>query len=152
MLNEELKKIYQRYAGRAIVSDDRLYFIPNTFHITSANNNLRYSSNGGETWNDINIQEGEYEFCEICKEIYRQFDQLNSQIPKFYGYPIEISSDLEDQKTIIILNTYANSFQVDLTVPNSIGSTLGFEPQILTDEYNVSENEVKFTRLGTYFS
>ena len=41
MLTEELKKIYQRYAGRAIVSDDRLYFIPNTFHITSANNNLR---------------------------------------------------------------------------------------------------------------
>ncbi len=117
------------------------------FNITEANNNLRYSKDDGVTWIDIDIPEGAYEITQINDEIHRQLE-LNDDVfndIESNGYPIELLANLSTQKSIIELRTAPNinsPFQVDLTATNSIASLLGFDPQILTEEYNTSENKV----------
>ena len=104
---------------------------------TGINDNLRYSKDGGVSWTDINIPTGVYEFVDINKEIHRQLE-LNGDT-KSNDYPIELYCNIASQKSIIEVTP---PYQVDLTASNSIASLLGFNPQILTNRNNKSENKV----------
>ena len=104
---------------------------------TGINDNLRYSKDGGVSWTDINIPTGVYEFVDINKEIHRQLE-LNGDAKSDY-YPIELEVHHASLKSIIEL---APQYQVDLTASNSITHVLGFNPQILTNRNNKSENKI----------
>ena len=102
---------------------------------TGVNDNLRYSKDDGVSWTDINLPEGLYEFNQINNEIHRQLE-LNDDTK---NYPIELEIDIASLKSIIEL---APQYQVDLTASNSITHVLGFNPQILTNRNNKSENKI----------
>ncbi len=124
--------------------------IPDIFEITkNKNDNLRYSKDGGETWNDITLPEGIYDLGKINKSIHtimRNIDDYDKNEGGVEKFPIYVSKNLHTDKYRIELRYVlgigmTEELQVDLTVPNSIGRTLGFNPQILTKEENISEKE-----------
>lgn len=117
--------------------------IPN---ITSKNNLLTYSINNGSSWKQIFIPIGPHEIEAINNEVHRQLE-INGDVfnNEDNGYPIEITANINTFKTIIECKTgpgISNVFHIDFTQPNSLNTVFGFNPQILTNEYNVSENNV----------
>ncbi len=114
--------------------------IPDIFKITKdVNDNFRYSKDFGKTWIDIIIPEGIYDFNHLSKymDIYEDFTDLQDKLKQNLIY-IHRDSDINKVR-LVTRNEFVH---VDLTVPSSVGKTLGFEPQILTKDDNISENKI----------
>ena len=108
------------------------------FNITAINNIFRY--NNSTVWKVITLNPGAYEITDINNEIQRQLT-LNGDS----GISIIIN-----QPTLgSIVNITGAGYQVDFTVVNSIGSTLGFNPVLLTTGYNISPNPVNILSISS---
>ena len=117
--------------------------IPN---ITSLNNVLRYSKDGGNTWVDIMLDTGSYELSAMSNEIQRlmanngDYDQ-NADDPYF----ITITANLSELKSIVHISN--ENYKIDFGVPNSIGSVLGFTNETIAVGYNESPNIVNIIQV-----
>ena len=128
----------------AFLSIDLYNSIPN---ITEENNIFTYSTDNGGTWKTITLNKGSYELQAINDEIQRQmlingdYDSVNNE---FY---INITANLSELKAIIEITNPA--YQVDFTVENSIGSTLGFNAITIQYGYNKSQDIVNITKVNS---
>ena len=111
--------------------------VPN---ITDKNNVFVYSSDSGSTWKTITLATGSYEISQINSEIQRLM-QLNGDSG------IEIAVNYYSLGSVI--NITPATYQVDFTVTNSLASTLGFNPVILSQGYNISPNIVKILTVNS---
>src|SRR5215469_1337074 len=97
------------------------YSFPN---ITNENNNFTYSTDDGRNWKTILLDIGSYELQAINNEIQRHLisnDDYNKETNKNY---ISITVNVSKVKSIVHISH--NNYKIDVNVPNSIGSTLGF--------------------------
>ena len=128
----------------ALLSIDLYNSIPN---ITDKNNKFKYSNDSGNTWKIITLNKGSYELQAINDEIQRQMiinDDYDSANNEFY---ITITANVSELKSIVNI---ANAlYQVDFSVENSIGSTLGFQPQVISHGYNKSQDIVDITKVNS---
>jgi len=111
--------------------------IPN---ITEKNNVFTYSTDSGSTWKTITLAVGSYEIGEINSEIQRLM-QLNGDSG------IEITVNRPSLGSVV--NITPATYAVDLTVANSLALTLGFDPVILTQGYNISPHIVKILTVNS---
>ena len=130
----------------ALLSIDLFNSIPN---ITNLNNVLRYSKDDGNSWVNIELDTGSYELSAISNEIQRlmanngDYDQ-NADNP----YIITITANLSELKKSIVHISNEN-YKIDFSVPNSIGSVLGFTNEIIGEGYNESPNIVNIIQVNS---
>jgi hypothetical protein len=128
----------------ALLSINLYNSIPN---VTEKNNKFRYSADNGDNWKNITLSKGSYELPAINDEIQRQMlinGDYDSNNNKFY---ITITANIAELKSIIDITN--ESYLVDFTVENSIGSTLGFNPLIIRYGHNKSQNIVDITKVNS---
>jgi competence protein ComGC len=128
----------------ALLSVNLFNTIPN---ITEENNKFKYSTDNGATWKIISLNVGAYEIIGINDEIQRQmtingdFDVANNE------YYIYITTKIAESKSII--NITNQNYRVDFGIENSIGSTLGFHPVMISQKYNISQEIVDITKINS---
>ncbi len=116
--------------------------IPYLFKITTnVNDNLRYSKDGGETWIDIIIPYGIYNVWDLNEYFSDEVEEDDKNCIYFSENP---------RLGNVILYTEGASIQVDLTVSNSIGKALGFEPQLLTKK-SITSEKIKYVDLSQFY-
>ena len=120
----------------------------NTFpNITHENNIFEYSTDNGVTWKIIALDTGSYELSAINDEIQRQMilnDDYDSVNNKFY---ITITANVSELKSVITVTN--PTYQIDFSVENSIGPTLGFRPLIIQHGYNKSQEIVDIMKINS---
>jgi hypothetical protein len=130
----------------ALVNLETWYSFAN---ITPANNLFRYSVNGGNTWKLIAIETGAYEFESLNDEIQRLMKVNGDWDSESNAYYITMSANTSTLKsTVDITNT---DYKVDFTIGNTIRSILGFDSEILSHGYNVSEKIVNIIDFNSIF-
>ena len=128
----------------ALLSIDLFNTIPN---ITEENNKFKYSIDSGVTWKIISLNIGAYEINGINDEIQRQmtingdYDMVNNE------HYINITTKIAEFKCII--NIANQNYRVDFGIENSIGSTLGFHPVVISQNYNISQEIVDITKINS---
>src|SRR5580692_760055 len=101
----------------ALLSLDVYNSIPN---VTVGKNNIfKYSVDNGVNWKIIAFKTGAYELQEINKEIKRQMKSNDDN-----DAAITIVANVSRLTSII--NIASENYKIDFSVPNSIGSILGF--------------------------
>src|SRR5580698_925515 len=101
----------------ALLSLDVYNSIPN---VTVGKNNIfKYSVDNGVNWKIIAFKTGAYELQEINKEIKRQMKSNDNN-----DAAITIVANVSRLTSII--NIASEDYKIDFSVPNSIGSILGF--------------------------
>ena len=111
----------------ALLSIDLFNSIPN---ITNLNNVLRYPKDDGISWVNIELDTGLYELSAINYEIQR-LKAINGDYDHKADNPyyITITANLSELKSIVHISH--DSYKIDFSVPNSIGSVLGFTNEII---------------------
>ena len=118
-------KIYEA----ALLSIDTYYSFPN---ITTENNNFKYYN--GQNWKTIKLDTGSYEVQAINDEIQRQMVTNNDYSQERNEFYITISANTSKLKSVLHISN--PSYNVDFSVENSIGPTLGFNTEILNSGYH----------------
>ena len=115
--------------GAALLSLDTYNSIPN---ITERKHNLfPYSPDNGKTWETIALNTGAYELAAIYNEIKRQLIANGDS-----ESAITVTANVSRLTSIVSIE---NSFyRVDFSVPNTIGSVLGFGRVQIGPGYNES--------------
>jgi len=121
----------------ALVNLETYYSFPN---ITSENCRFAYSPDAGYTWHHILVPEGSYDIEDINDYIQQKMKQ-NGHVDK-----ISLSANTNTLKAVVILE---NNFQVDFRPMNSIGSVLGFNEEVYTNDYQESENPVNILSINS---
>lgn len=128
----------------ALLSIDLYNSFPN---ITEENNKFKYSTDNGSTWKLITLNTGSYELTSINDEIQRlmiindDYDKVN------HTFHINISANTSTLKSVIEITN--ESYQIDFSVVNSIGSTLGFQPLTIRQGYNESQDIVDIMKINS---
>lgn len=128
----------------ALLSINLYNSIPN---ITETNNKFKYSIDDQHTWKIISLNKGSYELQAINDEIQRQmigngdYDTANNE-----PY-ITISANVSELKSIIHIAN--KSYSIDFSIANSVGSILGFKPEIISYGYNKSHDIVDITKVNS---
>lgn len=130
----------------ALVNLETYYSFPN---INSSNNSLRYSSDGGKTWQLIQIPEGSYEITDLNRAIHLQMKQRNHYDKFNNHYYVSLTANDSTLRTVLEINN--PTYQVDFNVPNSLSSTLGFNAKTYSSGYHESENIVNILSLNVIF-
>jgi hypothetical protein len=128
----------------ALLSIDMYYSFPN---ITNENNNFTYSTDNGKTWKTILLDKGSYELKAINNEIQRQLisnGDYNQETNENY---ISITANVSKLKSIVHISH--NEYLIDFNIPNSIGSTLGFNPSRISHGYNESHKIVDIMKINS---
>ena len=126
----------------ALVNLETYYSFAN---ITSSNNSLRYSPDGGTSWFNIELPTGTYELSDINTEIHRcmrengHYDTDNEE--KF----ISVDANLSTLKAILNIS---DGYQVDFRIENSLSSVLGFENRVY-DGYTEGEGIVNILSINS---
>jgi len=128
----------------ALLSINLFNTIPN---ITEENNKFKYSTDKGTTWKIISLNIGTYEIIGINDEIQRQmtvngdYDTVNNE------HYIYLTTKIAESKCIVnITNT---NYRVDFGIESSIGATLGFQPVVISQKYNISQGIVDITKINS---
>lgn len=127
----------------ALLSVDTYNSIPN---ITDENNKFTYSNDKGINWKTLTLSTGSYELQAINDEIQRQMivnEDYDHEKNECY---ITISAHTSELKSII--NITNESYLIDFTKENSIGSTLGFSSSQIEYGYTKSEKIVNITKVN----
>ena len=129
----------------ALLSIDLFNSIPN---ITNLNNVLRYSKDDGNSWVNIELDTGSYELSAINNEFQRLM-AINGDYDHTADNPyyITITANLSELKSIVHISH--DSYKIDFSVPNSIGSVLGFTNEIIGKGYNESPNIVNIIQVNS---
>ena len=134
----------QKYEA-AFLSLETYNSIPN---ITKENNKFKYSVDNGTTWKIITLPVDAYEFSQIADEIQKQMIENGDYNPntdsnsRFYiNFSIyRLSSMVE------VLHS---DYKIDFGVKNSVGSTLGFNDEILTRGSHKSPKIVDINKVNS---
>lgn len=126
----------------AFVSLETYNSIPN---ITSKNDKFLYSIDNGTSWKTITLEKDAYEIAEINNEIQRQMIVNNDYDKEINSFYINIS---HSRLSTVVEITNPN-YKVNFNVENSIGSTLGFEKEILSFGYNKSSKNVDIMKINS---
>ena len=127
----------------ALLSINLYNSIPN---ITEKNNIFKYSIDSGDTWKTLSLNKGSYELQAINDEIQRRMienDDFDSIKKEHY---ITISANISELKSIVEITN--DSYLVDFTTENTIGTVLGFKNVIIRYGYNKSQNIVNITKVN----
>jgi len=128
----------------ALLSIDMYNSIPN---ITNENNDFTYSTDCGKTYQTIKLDTGCYELQAINDEISRQMivnDDYNKETNESY---INITANLSKQKSVIEISH--KDYMIDFNKENSIGSTLGFNKDLVIFGYHESQNIVDIMKINS---
>jgi len=128
----------------ALLSIDMYYSFPN---ITNENNNFTYSTDNGRSWKTILLDKGSYELNSINNEIQRQLitkGDYNQETNENY---ISITANVSKLKSIVHISH--NEYVIDFDIPNSIGSTLGFDRSRISHGYNESHKIVDIMKINS---
>lgn len=117
----------------ALLSLDVYNSIPNIRE--GKNNVFTYSVDNGVNWKTIILKAGAYELKEINKEIKRQMKSNGDN-----DAAITIVANISRLTSMISIEN--EDYIIDFSVPNSVGSVLGFETQIIDYGYTESPNIV----------
>jgi hypothetical protein len=121
-----------------------------SFANIAPNNNLfRYSVDGGNTWKLIAIETGAYEFEALNDEIQRLMVVNGDWNAEENAYYITLSANTSTLKSSIDITN--PDYKVDFTIGNTIRSILGFNSEILSHGYNVSENIINIIDFNSIF-
>jgi len=133
----QLKK--NRPYEMALVNLETYYSFPN---ITGKNDHFTYATNtdSDTVWYHIYVPEGSYDIDDINEYIQQEMRQ-NGHADK-----ITISANTNTLKAELIME---NGYQVDFGTVNSIGSVLGFNNKVYTDDYQESENPVNILSINS---
>src|SRR5277367_4352436 len=124
----------------ALLSLDTYNSIPN---ITQGKNNLfPYSVNNGKTWKIIALNTGAYELAAINNEIKRQLIANGDS-----DSAITVTENVSRLTSIVSIED--SSYKVDFSVPNTIGSVLGFDRVVIGLGYNESSNIVNIMQVNS---
>lgn len=145
--NTPIMNINKKY----VVSFDR-FECDNAFaNVDESNNIFRYSTDSGANWKDLKIQTGAYEIETLNKEIRRlmydngDYNTTAKTLDKRF-YIILSHNEASQHSVILISNT---EYQVDFTIPNTIGEMLGFGEEILKKPYNESRGGIKMDKIDS---
>jgi len=123
------------------------YGFPNI--ITGVNDSFTYWTTTPPdlpSWKTIVLPQGSYELSKINEAIQLQM-KLNGDYDSINDtYNVVIGGN---ESTFHSTLTIRNSYKVDFTSPTSLASTLGFNNQIYTADYQESENEVNILNVTT---
>ena len=129
----------------ALLSIDLFNSIQN---INSSNNVLRYSKDGDNNWINIELDTGLYELSAINNEIQMLMANNGDYDPNADNpYFITITANLSELKSIVHISN--DNYEIDFSVPNSIGSVLGFTNEIIGVRYNESPNIVNIIQVNS---
>ena len=111
------------------------------FNINSdlKNQLIKYSSDGGKTWKDINFPPGTWNYVDFNDHIKEETKTGTSSNP---SYPITLEFDNTTYKTII---TLAANYQLDLR-PSNFNDLIGFNKRILTSTENIGDYTPKLSQ------
>jgi len=124
----------------ALLSLDTYNSIPN---ITQGKNNLfPYSVDNGKTWKIIALNTGAYELAAINNEIKRQLIANGDS-----DSAITVTANVSRLTSIVSIEN--SSYKVDFSVPNTIGSVLGFDRVVIGFGYNESSNIVNIMQVNS---
>ena len=124
----------------ALLSLDTYNSIPN---ITQGKNNLfPYSVDNGKTWKIIALNTGAYELAAINNEIKRQLIANGDN-----DSAITVTANVSRLTSIVSIEN--PSYKVDFSVPNTIGSVLGFDTVVIGFGYNESSNIVNIMQVNS---
>ena len=112
---------------------------------------MRYSKDDGYSWVNIELDTGSYELSAINNEIQRLM-AINGDYDHTADNPyyITITANLSELKSIVHISH--DSYKIDFSVPNSIGSVLGFTNEIIGKGYNESSNIVNIIQFNSILS
>ena len=117
--------------------------IPN---ITEENNVFKYSIDSRNTWKTISLDKGSYELQAINDEIQRRMIENGDFESIKNEHYITISANISELKSIVEITH--ESYLVDFTTENTIGTVLGFKNVIIRYGYNKSQNIVNITKVN----
>jgi len=124
----------------ALLSLDTYNSIPN---ITQGKNNLfPYSVDNGKTWKIIALNTGAYELAAINNEIKRQLIANGDS-----DSAITVTANVSRLTSIVSIEN--SSYKVDFSLPNTIGSVLGFYTVVIGFGYNESSNIVNIMQVNS---
>jgi hypothetical protein len=126
----------------AFVSLETYNSIPN---ITDKNNKFVYSVDNGVNWKTIVLEPNAYEITQINAEIQRQMVINNDYDITNNLFFINIS---HFTLSTVVEITNPN-YKINFDVENSIGTTLGFEREILSVGYNKSSRIVDIMNVNS---
>jgi hypothetical protein len=109
----------------AFLSLETYNSIPN---ITEKNNTFKYSTDNGNTWKIIELPVDAYEYTQIADEIQRQMVENNDFDEAKTAFYINFSVCRLSSLIEITNPTY----KIDFGVENSLGPTLGFSTEVLS--------------------
>ena len=128
----------------ALLSIDLYNSFPN---ITEENNKFKYSTDSGTSWKVITLSTGSYELAAINDEIQRLMI-INDDYDKATNtFHINISANISTLRSVIEITNI--SYQMDFSIINSIGSTLGFGTIIIQHGYNESQEIVNIMKINS---
>ena len=130
----------------AFLSLETYNSIPN---ITENNNTFKYSTDTGNTWKIIKLPTDAYEYIQIADEIQRQMIENND----FKSESTEAKSSFYINFSICRLSSLIEitnpAYKIDFGVENSIGSTLGFSSEVLSQGVHKSPKIVDITNINS---
>ena len=129
----------------ALLSVDLFNSIPN---VTSKNNVLKYSVDNGASWKTIELATGAYELAAINSELQRLL-QKNEKSAERGDFDNTFVITPNISKLTSIIEIIKPQFKIDFGVPNSIGTVLGFENEIITQGYNESPKIVNIIQINS---
>ena len=115
-------------------------------NITDENNKLSYSTDKGTTWKDITLPIGAYELAEINNEIQRQMIENGDYDKESNTFYINITINKPTLKSILEITN--KNYMIDLSMQNSLASTLGFENKSYSSDIYESLNVIDIEKVN----
>ena len=140
--NPPLELDKNKHYEMALVNLETYYSFAN---ITSMNNSLRYSPDGGVSWFNCRLPDGTYEIADINNEIQRCMRSNGHWDADNDEYFVSVEANLSTLRAILSIS---NGYQVDFRVENSLSSVLGFENRVY-DRYTEGENIVNILSINS---
>jgi hypothetical protein len=107
-------------------------------NINESNNKFKYSSDKGSTWKIITFLKGAYEFKEINEVIQREIKEEKCIGIDYYKPTFKTILDISNE-----------NYMVDFGIENSIGSTLGFTNEKLSNGVHQSPNIIDIEKVNS---
>ena len=127
----------------ALVNLQTYYLFPN---IDESNKVFVYSPNNSNLWEKIKIPEGSYKIDDINNNIHHEMEKRGHHDPINGGYYINISSNSNTLKSVLILE---KDYKVDFNHLNSIAKVLEFTSAKYTRGFHESENVVNILSINS---
>ena len=130
----------------AFLSLETYNSIPN---ITENNNTFKYSTDNGNTWKIIKLPMDAYEYTQIADEIQRQMVVNNDFKNKTDESKTAFYINFSICRLSSLIEITNPTYKIDFGVENSIGSSLGFNDEVLSLGVHKSPKIVDITSINS---